>query len=138
MINRAIIQAYEIMKIRNWDTIYWAIDLHGVCFPSTYTSGKYQFVNSDCIKALQLISSRPESKIILWSSCFPSEQPAILEFFKQHNISVHSFNSNTEVQNTQAGCFDTKFYFNILVDDKAGFNPERDWENVISLLTHVV
>ena len=24
-------------------------------------------------------------------------------------------------------CFEKKFYFNILLDDKAGFDPETDW-----------
>lgn len=138
MITNAILRAYQTMRARNWDTVYWAIDLHGVCFPSNYQQGDYTFINETCKEALRAISARPESRIILWSSCHAVEQKAIMEFFGLHGIKVHYFNQNPEVEDTKTGCFAKKFYFSVLLDDKAGFDPEQDWEEVLRLMERVL
>ena len=31
-------------------------------------------------------------------------------------------------------CYEKKFYFNVLIDDKAAFDPESDWEPLYHLL----
>lgn len=134
MIIKAIERAYAVMRERNWDTVYWAIDLHGVCFPSTYEQGGYKFVNADAKEALQRISARPESRIILWSSCHPNEQADIMAFFAEEGVAVSYFNENPEVSNTRTGDFTKKFYFSVLLDDKAGFDPAVDWAHVAAFM----
>lgn len=134
MIKKAITRAYDILEARNWDTVYWAIDLHGVCLKSNYQNGGYTFENDDVLKGLRAISERPESKIILWSSCHKAEQPAIIAFMAEHGVTVHYFNENPEVEDTSTGNFTDKFYFSILLDDKAGFDPETDWKEIIQTL----
>jgi len=118
------------MRERNWDTIYWAIDLHGVCIVSNYEQGGYGWINMDVVRGLWAISSRPENKIILWSSVHEAEQAAIVEFFARSDIHVMAFNENPEVGNSKHGCFDKKFYFSVLLDDKAGFDPKVHWEMI--------
>lgn len=130
MIYKAIHRAYQILKERNWDTVYWAIDLHGVCLESNYENGGYKFVNQQAIDTLKYISSLPESRIILWSSAHAHEQGAIMNFFSRNGIDVDYFNENPEVANTKTGAFNQKFYFSILLDDKAGFDPIVDWATV--------
>lgn len=137
MLDTAIKRAYQTMHDRNWDTVYWAIDLHGVCLKSNYENGGYEFINDDARLGLLAISSRPESRLILWSSCHEFEQPAIISFMEGHGIKIHGFNKNSEVENTKTGNFDTKFYFSILLDDKAGFEPETDWQLIINTLQSV-
>ena len=122
------------MYDRKWDKIYWAIDLHGVCLKSTYETNTYEWINKDVVIGLQAIASKPESVIILWSSCHPREYDAIIEFFKKENINVSYFNRNPEVPNTTTGCFTDKFYFSVLLDDKAGFDPFADWLEISDLL----
>lgn len=134
MLSTAIRRAYATMNERNWDTVYWAIDLHGVCLESNYENGGYTFINDMVLPGLLAISKRPESKIILWSSCHEHEQPAILAFMEEHGVKIHDFNKNPEVQNTKTGNFDTKFYFSVLLDDKAGFEPETDWDVIVDTL----
>jgi hypothetical protein len=34
------------------------------------------------------------------------------------------------MQNSSFGCFDTKFYFDVVIDDKSGFNAKKDWEKI--------
>lgn len=134
MISKAIERAFEMKRSRNYDTIYWAIDLHGTCLKSNYTNGEYEFINQTTIDALQRISDREDSKIILWSGCYPEEQQKIIKFFHDNMINVDFFNENPLEKSTATGDFSKKFYFSILIDDKAGFDPNVDWRNVIEAL----
>lgn len=131
---KAVDRAYKVMAERRWDTIYWAIDLHGVCLRSNYAAQDYCWINGDAIEGLQTIASRPESKIILWSSVYPQEQILIREFFRKCNIWVDGFNRNTFEGNTMVSDFREKFYFSVLLDDKAGFDPETDWKLITNYL----
>lgn len=52
-----------------------------------------------------------------------------VDFLRSRGISVHYANENPEVGNTATGNFDRKFYFSVVVDDKAGFDPS-EWEDI--------
>lgn len=130
MIVKAIERAYRVMKERNWDTVYWAIDLHGVCLKSNYAQGGYEWINPLVLRGLRFISERAENKIILWSSAYPTEYPAIIKFFNDSGIKILAFNENPEAADTPSGCFSSKFYFSVLLDDKAGFDPDNDWYDI--------
>jgi len=127
MIYEAIIRAYKLMRERRWDTIYWAIDLHGVCMRSNYKTGEHEFLSQEAVDTLKMISDRPESKIILWSSVHEDQKVPIINMFEDRGIMIHHFNKNPYEVSTSVSCFDEKFYFSVLLDDKAGFNPEKDW-----------
>ena len=131
---KSIERAYSLLEERNWDTIYWCIDLHGTCLKSNYDNCDYEFINEDAKKTLQLISSLKESVIILWSSCYNDIKPDIFQFFNENNIRVWYFNENIEINNTKTGCFNEKFYFSIGLDDKFGFDPDTDWELIYNYL----
>jgi hypothetical protein len=124
-INLAIDRAFEYAIHKHYDKIYIALDLHGVCLQSNYSQGGYTWLNDKVVPALQYISHRSDIVIILFSSCHKEEQQFILQFFKDHHIKVDYFNENPECKNTQSGCFDSKFYYSIIIDDKAGFDPNR-------------
>lgn len=134
MIVNAIKRAYKIMEERNWDTIYYAVDLHGVCLESNYTTGTHTFVSEEAINTLRLIGSLKESKIIIWSSVHDKDKKAILDLFASHGIPVHGFNSNSTAADTATGCFKEKFYFSVLLDDKAGFDPDIHWAEITDYL----
>jgi hypothetical protein len=34
------------------------------------------------------------------------------------------------------GFYEQKFYFNVLFEDKAGFDPMREWKEVYDLMVH--
>lgn len=127
-----ISRAYRTMEERGWDTIYWAIDLHGVCIKSNYHRGGYEWINDRCVEALRMISNLPETKIILWSSVYEEEKVAILDFFKSEGITVSGFNSNPWEKSNGVSNFQEKFYFSVLLDDKAGFDPAYDWREIVS------
>ena len=131
---KSIERAYSLLQERNWDTIYWAIDLHGTCIKSNYVSGEYEWINEDAKECLQLISKLPENVTILYSSCYTKETSKIINFFNNYGIYPNYFNNNPEISNTETGCFDTKFYFSVLLDDKAGFDPDTDWKLIYEYL----
>lgn len=130
MIVKAIERAYRVMAERGWDTIYWAVDLHGVCLKSNYEQGGYSWINEDSVRVLKLLSSRPETKIILWSSVFSEEMQPIIDFFNESEIDVYGFNCNLYEADTKVSHFGSKFYFSVLLDDKAGFDPDTDWRAI--------
>lgn len=129
--NVAIPRAYAVMKERNWDTVYWAVDLHGTVIESNYQTGTYSYISEEAKLALQAISALPETKLILWSSMYGPDQANIMELFRLDGIKVDWFNENPEAENTNSGCFNQKFYFSVLVDDKAGFDPS-EWSAVMA------
>lgn len=131
---KSIDRAYSLLQERNWDTIYWAIDLHGTCIKSNYISEEYEWINEDAKQCLQLISSLSETKLILWSSCYQEEFDTIDQWFMKNDIYFYCFNENYYISNTETGCFDEKFYFSILLDDKAGFDPDTDWKLIYEYL----
>ena len=131
---KSIERAYSLLQERNWDTIYWAIDLHGTCIKSNYVSGEYEWINDDVKQCLQLIQSLPESKTILWTSCYKEDLYNILSFFNKQGLGFNFWNCNPNINSTKTGCFDTKFYFSILLDDKAGFDPDTDWKLIYDYL----
>jgi hypothetical protein len=132
---KAVERAYRVMEERDWDTIYWAVDLHGVCLKSNYQQGGYEWINEDALRTLQLINRLSESKIILWSSVYEEEKKRISRFFNGHGIILHGFNDNVYEKNNKVSSFDQKFYFSVLLDDKAGFDPETDWQAIGEYLT---
>lgn len=135
---KAIERAYSLLQERNWDTIYWAIDLHGTCIKSNYVSGEYEWINEDAKECLQLIQSLPENKLIMWTSTYYDVQLDIIKYFKKYNIEFDDFNDNSDIKNTETGCFDEKFYFSVLLDDKAGFDPDTDWKLIYEYLKNKI
>lgn len=131
MIVKAIDRAYRLMKERNWDTVYYAIDLHGVCLTSNYQTHTHEFINQDAIDGLKVISDRPETVIIIWSGLHTDEQDAVRQLFADHGIKIYYFNENPLERNTKTGNFSDKFYFSVLLDDKAGFDPEIHWKEIM-------
>jgi len=130
MLEDSISRAYRTMAERNWDKIYIALDIHDTVMEANYKDATGALL-PECIKPLQVISNLPEVVIILYSCCHPKDYETYMNVFKSNGIKIGYFNENPNVENTVSGCFDKKFYYSILIDDKAGFNP-KDWSKVQS------
>jgi hypothetical protein len=55
----------------------------------------------------------------------------------QHGIVIDYVNENPECVDTKLATFTDKFYFNVILDDKAGFEGDTDWALVSSELDEV-
>lgn len=138
MISKAIINNYETALIRKWDKTYWAFDIHGTIIIPNYDSEEIpKTFYPNAKKVLKHISSRRDIVMILYTCSHPHQIEEYLEYFKAHDILFDYVNENPEVatgKNNEYGNYDKKPYFNVMFEDKAGFDAMSDWFCVDDLL----
>ena len=129
--------AFIKAKERNWPEIYIAVDIHDTMIKANYKLGDiptefYPYA----IECLQALSKRKDIKLILYTCSHPHEIEVYLQLFESHQIHFDFVNENTDVKTDLQGYgnYDKKPYFNVLMDDKSGFNGERDWLDIKILL----
>ncbi len=135
MILNAIRNALAAKEKRNWEKTYWAVDIHGTMILPNYQAGNipkqfYPFAK----EALQEISKQKDICLILYTCSHPHEIVEYLAYFNSLDIHFQYVNKNPEAENTDYGNYTDKLYFNVLFEDKAGFNPETDWEGVLNFM----
>jgi hypothetical protein len=135
MITKAIKNCLTHAKQRNWRRTYWAFDVHGTMLKPTFKTGVvstefYPFAK----EAMQLLSKRNNIVRILYTCSHPEEIVQYLKFFESHGIRFNYVNENPDVCTGAYGHYDRKFYFNVLFEDKAGFDPLTDWEEVLRMI----
>jgi succinylglutamate desuccinylase len=120
-----IARTFQLKKEKGWDTIYFVIDLHGTLVkPGHDHFDFYPYA----LEVIEWLNNRKDIKIILWSSSHDSEIQALREELKKYGIHLDFVNENPLEANTNRANFSKKFYFNVLLDDKAGMTPESDWK----------
>lgn len=133
-------KAFKTMQLRGWDKIFVFLDIHETMLYPDYN-------NTDPLKfyphaeaVLQYLSTRKDISLGLLTCSYPEEITRYLKFFKEHDINFIHVNKNTEVKNTRYGYYEDKPYFNVLFEDKAGFNAEKDWIEMAEYfgLTHAL
>ena len=131
MIIDAINHCLAYAGMKGWKKTYWAIDIHGTILKPTYEKGVLStefYPNAK--KVLQVLTKDAKVVLILYTCSYPEEISEYLRFFRSHQIRFDYVNENPEMNAGAYGYYDSKFYFNLLLDDKAGFDPERDWAGV--------
>lgn len=135
MISKAIKEAFKLKAERNWDTLYFAVDLHGTIIEP----GRLKILTPypKTKEALQYLCSFEDIVLILFTS---TKQELLEEFYiwcTQNQIRFKYFNTNPECENTHEGDYTQKFYYNVIIDDRAGFDPLTDWDQVISTIREI-
>lgn len=136
MICKAITRAFENAKKKNWDKTFWAFDIHETIVKPNWSTEEistdfYPFAK----KTLQAICQRNDITCLLYTCTLPKEIDKYLEFFSKEGIHFQYVNENPEVQSKRYGYFEKKPYFNVLFEDKAGFDAESDWKKVLKIIT---
>lgn len=124
----SIINAYKYNKKVGRQKIYWAVDIHDTIAHSNYAD-EMPTVIPEAIEALKILQAFPETVLILFSSSYHHAQ--YIEHFMKQGVYFKYFNENPEVCDTATGDFSKKFYYNVLIDDKAGF-VQDDWNEVLN------
>ena len=123
-------RTFEMKKVKGWPEIYFCIDLHGTIIPSGVGSNdktdKLAFY-PDCREVLQWITARKDIMMILWTSTPVDRLEKVWEWLKVNDIQFDYINENPHAKNTPRSDFSRKFYFSVLLDDRASFTPETDW-----------
>jgi len=128
---------FDYKVSRNWDKTYWFFDIHGTILKPNYTAGKtptefYHYAK----ETLQYISEKKDIVMCVYTCSHPHEIAEYVELFKKNGINFIYVNENPEVltQEKGYGCYDKKPYMNVLFEDKAGFDPETEWLEVLVYL----
>jgi hypothetical protein len=128
---KAVKNAYERAAREGWGTIYWAVDLHDTVIMPSYQPGIIGQSYPFALDTLYWLLSFPETGIILWSSMSKEElarhRSVLFEGVADHEVRVF-LNENPDIGATRYANFDQKMYFNMLLDDKAGFDHTTDWQ----------
>jgi hypothetical protein len=128
-------RAFEDKKRKNWEKLYWVIDLHDVVI-----EGKYNRFNEGATifpgakEFFDWASKRKDTVLILWTSSHKDAQHDILDKLAKDGIYFNYVDENPEIPSTELCDFSRKLYFNILLDDKAGFEGATDWLLIIEEL----
>jgi len=137
MIKDAIKKCFKTMDRKGWDEVYWAFDLHEtIVYPEYDCDGIPTTFYPLAKSTLQQISKRKDIKMIMYTCSHPTEQKKYLEFFESQNIHFDYVNDNPLVKtgDDSYGYYDQKFYMNVLLEDKSGFNADKDWLEVKNAL----
>ena len=122
---------------KEWYETYWAFDVHGVILRPNYRKNHFHADFYPYAKeALKLMSKRDDIVMILFTSSYPEEISYYLKVFDENEISFRYVNENPEIDSSKGnfGYYEKKFYFNVLFEDKAGFDPETEWEQIYNRL----
>ena len=134
-IKKAFEDAFVRAKAKGWDRMYVLVDIHGTVFkPSYHNEEKYEFY--DYAKAvLQMLTGRQDIKLIMWTSSTQEMIDDFLNMFEKNGIHFDFVNENPEIHalptDPKSSDFSNKFYFNIGLDDKFGFDPTSDWKEIL-------
>jgi hypothetical protein len=135
MITKAIQNCIQHATQKGWEKTYWAFDIHGTILRPTYKSGMVSTEFYPYAKeAMQLLSLKKDIVRVLYTCSYPHEIEQYIEYFKKYDIHFDYVNENPDVCAGAYGHYERKFYFNVLFEDKAGFDPLTDWKLVLDLI----
>jgi 2-methylcitrate dehydratase PrpD len=86
-----------------------------------------KFTDLSTPTVLSYLSAQDDVILILWSSSHETEIAKVREWLETFKINIQFINENPLEDNTEYADFSKKFYFNVILDDKAGFDPSVDW-----------
>ena len=137
IVNSIKINHFEYMVKRGWDKTYWFFDIHGTILKPNYTYGNtpkdfYPYAK----ETLQYISQLTDVCMIIYTCSHPHEIEQYVKLFESCGIKFKYINENPEIPTdiNGYGCYDKKPYMNVLFEDKAGFDPLTEWEEVLILM----
>ncbi len=115
-------------RARKWPYLYIAIDIHDTIF-----KGNYKKDNPDkefypwAKEVLQNLSLNPRVKLIIYTASHEGPARDVITWLAEHKIAIYALNENPDHKGTELCDFSKKFYFDILLEDKAGFEGWHDW-----------
>ena len=129
-IEHAIQRALKRRKEKNYPITYIAVDMHGVILRPDYKENSF---GGDpypgALETLRYLSMREDIYLILFTSTRKDQIDKALDYFDENGINFDNVN-DSDIKDDDLCMFDKKFYFDIMLDDKAGFNGETDWKIV--------
>ena len=111
--------------LSEYPKVYIAVGLRGTIIKPTFTGRPCKEFYPIAKKALQEMSKNRRIVLILWTS-EEKELQDYLDFFKESGINFTYINENPEISFFPEE-LKSKFFFDIGLDDRFGFDPIWDW-----------
>ena len=125
---------------KQWYETYWFIDLHGVISKPDYRKDVKEIIYYPYVReTLQFLTkNRPDIIMVLFTSSYPEEIKIYTDILEKDDIHFKYVNENPEIADAKGsfGCYDKKPYYNVLIDDKCGFEPTTDWQPIYKYFTN--
>lgn len=124
---------YEKQIKNKWYESYFLIDMHGVITRPHHNKlmlDLYPYA----LESLSLLTNRSDIRMILYTS---SHEFQILYYIRQLEklgVEFDYINVNPEIGEDDFGCYKHKPYFDVYLDDKAGFDAEIEWWDIWKFL----
>ena len=121
-------------KNKEWYETYHAFDVHGVISKPDYRKIGEEFTINYYPYAKEtlqyLTKNRHDMILFIMTSSYKNEIDCYMDQFEKDDIFFKYVNENPEISEANGcyGCYDKKPFFNSYWEDKAGFDPETDWE----------
>jgi len=138
MIVDVIKKQWERQKTHLYYESYFAIDLHGTVIRPDHLriSDSIEFYPY-AKEVMQILTKRYDIRTICFTSSYPDEIIKYTKLLKEAGIEFNYIHDNPEISeaNGAFGYYKYKPYFDVMIEDKAGFNPEIEWKQIYDLLT---
>lgn len=125
---------YRLKEERGFRVLYFMIDIHNTVLVPSYSRDESYTYFPYAKDVLQLLSKQENVRLIMWTSSHKEMISKYLEHFTSEGINFNYVNSNPEICNDSLRCLDTKFYYDVGIDDKFGFNALEDWKCIFDFL----
>jgi hypothetical protein len=117
--------SFKVKESRGWDYFFVYVDIHSTILEPDY-GGVAKKYYKHAEETLKKLSDRSDVKLIMYTCSYTNEITQYLDFFSDSGIEFDGIN-RYPVENTRGGDFTDKPYFNVLLEDKAGFIGDKDW-----------
>ena len=129
---------FDKARKRGWKQIYLFVDLHDTVLEPSYHGGD---ISRKCfegaIECLQEFSKRKDVILVLYTSSKEDHIEEYRKFFAQFGIHFTYVNENPDQENTAYADFAKKPYMNLILDDKAGFDPKTHWKLLLDAIREI-
>ena len=122
-------KAFSDKEKNNWDKIYVLVDVHDTIMQGTHKNEDYLWY-PQALDVLKEMSDMDDICLILWTGSHKETINKIVTKLKAQGIYFDYINENPEVGDTNFYCSSGKLYFNVGIDDRFGFDVERDWNAI--------
>jgi|SRR5690606_28002549 len=136
-IENTINKEFSKARRRGWDKIYVFVDFHEVIIVPDYQSNipkveYYPFAK----ELLQYLTNRDDICLVTWTCSHPHQIDSYLNKMSKDGIVFDFVNCNPEVTtDSKYGFYEKKPYYNILLDDKAGVEPD-ELEHILKVFSN--
>lgn len=134
---------FEHSHKKEWYETYHSFDIHGVISKPDYRKSGEEFrINyyPYAKETLQyLTKNRPDMVLFIFTSSYEEEINNYMKQFEQDGIRFKYVNENPEISDAKGsfGFYDKKPYFNSYWEDKAGFDPTKDWRPIFKYFKRI-